>query len=177
MGRCKSLACWNLFDTHLYYLGPISTFSPSWIPLRVHCRSCCNSWWLNGRQRSLSRPFDFLQGLLHCLLFVGMLLFFFLYHIVSLVPGECKLLENLHFVIVYYGYLGWHGRRVEMLMIEQIYAPNFIEAHDVLYFNVQSEVWVFWSFCQDSPLFCHHWQRPEFPLIQFPNHTRKCNFN
>ena len=35
--------------------------------------------------------------------------FFFLNHIVSLVPGECKLHENLHFVIVYCGSLGWYG--------------------------------------------------------------------
>ena len=35
--------------------------------------------------------------------------FFFLNHIVSLVPGECKLHENLHFVIVYCGFLGWYG--------------------------------------------------------------------
>ena len=28
-------------------------------------------------------------------------------------------------------FLGGMGRRVEMLMIEQIYAPNFIEAHVV----------------------------------------------
>ena len=53
--------------------------------------------------------FDFLQGPLHCLLFVCVLLFFSCTHIISLVPGECKLRENLHLTIVYRGSLGQCG--------------------------------------------------------------------
>ena len=37
-------ANWNYsFDKHLNYLGPISCFSPSWLPLRVHCQG--SLWW------------------------------------------------------------------------------------------------------------------------------------
>ena len=37
MGRCKSPGHWNhSFDMHLNYLGPVSSFSPSWISLWVH---------------------------------------------------------------------------------------------------------------------------------------------
>ena len=44
-------AHWNhSFDTHLNYLGPVSYFSPSWIPSGYTVRGVggCNGWWLDG---------------------------------------------------------------------------------------------------------------------------------
>lgn len=75
-------------------------------------RSWCNSWWLNGRQRSLSRPYLIsFRVFFNCLLFVGMLLFFFFSCTILLYS-----LENVSFMrtqvachIVYCGSLGWYG--------------------------------------------------------------------
>ena len=46
-------AHWNhSFDMHLSYLGPVSCFSPIWIPLRAHCLGL-KCWWLDNGQHSL----------------------------------------------------------------------------------------------------------------------------
>ena len=51
MGRWKCMGLLNhSSDTHLNYLRPVSYFSPSWIPLRVHCQDSYSDWWLGGWQ-------------------------------------------------------------------------------------------------------------------------------
>ena len=60
MGKCRSLGSLKSFLRHLNYLGPVSCFSPSWIPLRAHCRGFMAAvffvYWY-GRRLSLSTPF------------------------------------------------------------------------------------------------------------------------
>ena len=47
-------AHWNYsFDMHLNYPGPVSSFSPFWIPLKRHCEDSCSDCWFHGRQHSV----------------------------------------------------------------------------------------------------------------------------
>ena len=49
MGRCKSLGSLKtFFDMHLNHLGPVSLFSPSWIPSGCTYGCGCSGWWLDG---------------------------------------------------------------------------------------------------------------------------------
>ena len=62
MGRCKSMGLLNhSSDTHLNYLRPVSYFSPSWIPLRVHCQGSYSDWWFGGWQPVFLLP-EFSSG-------------------------------------------------------------------------------------------------------------------
>ena len=49
MVRCRSLG------SHLNYLGPVSSLSPSWMPLRVYYQGQLSDWWLDGQNIFCSR--------------------------------------------------------------------------------------------------------------------------
>ena len=55
-------AYWNhSFDLHLVYLGPVSGFSPSWVPSGYTARDSCSGCWLGGGQPVCLQP-ESLQG-------------------------------------------------------------------------------------------------------------------
>ena len=55
-------AYWNhSFDLHLVYLGPVSGFSPSWVPSGYTARDSCSGCWLGGGQPVCLQP-EILQG-------------------------------------------------------------------------------------------------------------------